>query len=77
MSWKCNSKIIEQTDVDYQCQNEICAKSKLCGLFILLLDTNFKSHNSKLEYAVLLYIKNVQQCQVSKLNFCSARYRII
>ena len=66
MNWKCYSKIIEQTDIDYLCHNKICAKSKFCRLFILLLDTALKSPNGKLEYTILPYIENVQR--VSSIN---------
>ena len=44
--------MIEQTDIDYLCHSKICAKSRFCGLFILLLDTAFKSPNVKLENTV-------------------------
>ena len=47
-------------DIDYLYHNKICAKSKFCGLFILLLDIVFKSLNGKLEFNILPYIENVQ-----------------
>ena len=65
----CNSKIIKQTDIAYLCHNKICAKSKFCGLFILLLDTAFKSSNGKLEYTILSYIENVHTVSSIKVQF--------
>ena len=59
MNWKYNSKIMEQTDIDYLWHNKICAKSNFCGLFILLFDTAFKRPNVKLENTLLPYIENV------------------
>ena len=60
MSWKCKPKIIGKSDTDYLYHNKICAKTKFCGLFILLLDTAFNSPNGKLEDIILPYIENVQ-----------------
>ena len=59
----------KQTDIDYLCHNKICTKSKFCGLFILLLDTAFKSPNGKLEYTILPYIENVQTVSSIKVQF--------
>ena len=50
---------MKQTDTDDLWHNKICAKSKFCGLFILLFDTAFKRPNGKLENTLLPYIENV------------------
>ena len=69
MNWKCNSKIIEQTDIDYLWHNNISAKSKFYGLFILLLDTAFKIPNGKFENTILSYIENVWTVSSIKVQF--------
>ena len=66
MNWKYNSKIIEQTDMDYLYHNKICPKS---GLFILLLDTALKIPDGKLEYAILPYIEDAQTVSSIKVQF--------
>ena len=80
MSWKYKPKIIEQNDTGYLCHNKICAKSKFCGLFILLLDTAFKSPNGKLEDTILPYIENVQKLpsiKVQILQYKAQNYIIL
>ena len=66
MNWKYNSKIIEQTDMDYLHHNKIYPKR---GLFILLLDTAFKITDGNLEYAILRYIENAQTVSSIKVQF--------
>ena len=77
MSWKHNSKIIKQIDIDYLCYIRTYGKSKFCELFIPLpSDTTFKSPNGKLEYTILPYIEQMsKQCQVSKFVCGSTRQR--
>ena len=70
MSWKCNSKTIDETDIVYLCHNKICAKGKFCGLFIVLFDTAFKSPNGKVEYTI---IENVQT--LSSMKFQISQYK--
>ena len=77
MSWKCNSQIIEQNDIDYICHNKICIKGNFCELFILLLDITFKSPNGKLEYTMLPYEGNVQIVSGIKVQFLLYNYKFL
>ena len=71
---------MEQTDIDYLCHNKVRAKSEFCGLFILLLDTTFKSPNGKLEHKILPYIENVQtvsSIKVQLLQYKAQNYIVL
>ena len=65
---KVNFKIIEQFGIDYLCHKKICAKSKFCGLFILLLDTALKVPMVSCNiYTISPYIENVQTLSIIKV----------
>ena len=68
MNWKFDSRIIEQTDIDYLCHNKSVLRLNFVG-YLLLLDTVFKIPNGKLEYTILRYIENVQTVSSIKVQF--------
>ena len=77
MGSKCNSQIIEQDGIDYICHNKICVKGNFYELFILLLDTTFKSPNGKLEYTMLPYEGKVQIVSGIKVQFLLYNYKFL
>ena len=77
MGSKCNSQIIEQDGIDYICHNKICVKGNFYELFILYLDTTFKSPNGKLEYTMLPYEGKVQIVSGIKVQFLLYNYKFL